>query len=337
MLADALAETSLLPLPPPAPACEDEEEGGDEEEASTEGDAARGARATFFLDLDRRGAGLLLARRQSGDASEREESAGAAAAPLSAHRAAASTPGALRPGLEGRSRKRGAGCGRYPSDIRRVDGVFDVAESVEEQHREEEEEGEADATRREDPPSAVALAAAAPAEGRMRALRRPAPCLAKGGCKGDARAQRRRQAQEKAFFLFLILIFFFFFFSLSLSLDCTIFAESLSLVFLLLLLPTPPPPRLSKMAFARGTVAARPSTSGATVGARRALAAPAGPWLFTHARERGEMMPSHSRRHFGFLPSPSLCKPVDVFGPFAPLPALCSFPCSSCRSAAFPG
>ena len=336
MLADALAETCLLPLPPPAPACEDEEEGGDEEEASTEGDAARGARATFFLDLDRRGAGLLLARRQSGDASEREESAGAAAAPLSAHRAAASTPGALRPGLEGRSRERGAGCGRYPSDIRRVHGVFDVAESVEEQHR-EEEEGEADATRREDPPSAAALAAAAPAEGRMRALRRPAPCLAKGGCKGDARAQRRRQAQEKAFFLFLILIFSFFSFFLSRSLSTAQFSLRVSLSFLSFSSSPPPPPRLSKMAFARGTVAARPSTSGATVGARRALAAPAGPWLFTHARERGEMMPSHSRRHFGFLPSPSLCKPVDVFGPFAPLPALCSFPCSSCRSAACPG
>ena len=38
------------------------------------------------------------------------------------------------------------------------------------------------------------------------------------------------------------------------------------------------------MAFARGTVAARPSTSGAVAGARRALAAPAGPSF--HARER---------------------------------------------------
>ena len=160
----------------------------------------------------------------------------------------------------------------------------------------------------------------------------------------EGRVQRgcaRTEAQTgtgKSFLSFFDFDFFFFSFFLSRSLSTAQFSLRVSLSFFSFSSsPPPPPPRLSKMAFARGTVATRPSTSGATVGARRALAAPAGPWLFTHARERGEMMPSHSRRHFGFLPSPSLCKPVDVFGPFAPLPALCSFPCSSCRSAAFPG
>lgn len=43
------------------------------------------------------------------------------------------------------------------------------------------------------------------------------------------------------------------------------------------------------MAFARGTVAARPSTSGAVAGARRALAAPAGP--FVSLREETRKMP----------------------------------------------
>ena len=106
-LADALAETSLLP---PALACEGGgDEGDDEEEASeTEGDAAR-ARTTFFLllGLDLRRVAGPLARRQSGDASESEGS-GAAAAPPRGQVADASIPGALRPKCEGRSAQRGA-------------------------------------------------------------------------------------------------------------------------------------------------------------------------------------------------------------------------------------
>ena len=167
-LADALAETSLLLLPPPL-ACEEEDEdggGGDEEEedeaSETEGDAAR-ARTTFFLldlDLDDRCvAGPFARRRQSADASESEGS-GAAAAPLRAQGAAASTLEALRAGFVGRSGHREAGCARREEgrnsggDIR--GDAFDV-----EQHREE------DAATVDPPPAAAAALAAAPAEGRM--------------------------------------------------------------------------------------------------------------------------------------------------------------------------